>query len=392
MKLNNRKRDGIIPLCRPWIGEAEIEAVVEVLKSGWLSTGPKTAEFERRFAEYIGVKHALAVSSCTAGLHLALVAAGIGPGDEVITTPYTFTATSEAIAYTGARPVFADIDASTLNILPEDIEKRVTKAAKAIIPVHIAGLPCEQESIIQIANRHNLCIIDDTAHAVSAEYKGAKVGAIADMSSFSFYATKNLTTAEGGMVTTDNDDFADKIRLIRYHARDKDAWARQQSKNRWYYDVVAQGYKYNMTDIQAVLGLCQLAKIEEQYKRRRKVVDKYNEAFKEMPEIVIPRDIEDGKHAWHLYIIQLNTERLNITRDEFIAAMLEENVECGVHYIPLHFHTFYQQKYGYERGDFPNAEMAYERVVTLPLHPNLTEDDVHYVIEVVKKSLLGGRR
>jgi dTDP-4-amino-4,6-dideoxygalactose transaminase len=385
MKLNNRKRDGIIPLCRPWIGEAEIEAVVEVLKSGWLSTGPKTAEFERRFAEYIGVKHALAVSSCTAGLHLALVAAGIGPGDEVITTPYTFTATSEAIAYTGARPVFADIDASTLNILPEDIEKRVTKAAKAIIPVHIAGLPCEQESIIQIANRHNLCIIDDTAHAVSAEYKGAKVGAIADMSSFSFYATKNLTTAEGGMVTTDNDDFADKIRLIRYHARDKDAWARQQSKNRWYYDVVAQGYKYNMTDIQAVLGLCQLAKIEEQYKRRRKVVDKYNEAFKEMPEIVIPRDIEDGKHAWHLYIIQLNTERLNITRDEFIAAMLEENVECGVHYIPLHFHTFYQQKYGYERGDFPNAEMAYERVVTLPLHPNLTEDDADYVIEAVKK-------
>lgn len=385
MKLSNRKRDGIIPLCRPWIGEAEIEAVVEVLKSGWLSTGPKTAEFERRFSEYIGVKHALAVSSCTAGLHLALVAAGIGPDDEVITTPYTFTATSEAIAYTGARPVFADIDASTLNILPEDIEKRVTKATKAIIPVHIAGLPCEQESIIQIANRHNLCIIDDAAHAVSAEYKGAKVGAIADISSFSFYATKNLTTAEGGMVTTDNDDFADKIRLIRYHARDKDAWARQQSKNRWYYDVVAQGYKYNMTDIQAVLGLCQLAKIEEQYERRRKVVDKYNEAFKEMPEIVIPKDIKDGKHAWHLYIIQLNTERLNITRDEFIIAMLEKNVECGVHYIPLHFHTFYQRKYGYERGDFPNAEMAYERVVTLPLHPNLTEDDADYIIETVKK-------
>ena len=385
MKLSNRKRDGIIPLCRPWIGEAEIEAVAEVLTSGWLSTGPKTAEFERRFAEYIGVKHALAVSSCTAGLHLALVAAGIGSSDEVITTPYTFTATSEAIAYTGARPVFADIDARTLNILPEDIEKRVTKATKAIIPVDIAGLPCEQESIIQIANRHNLCIIDDAAHAVSAEYKGVKIGAIADMSSFSFYATKNLTTAEGGMVTTDNDDFADKIRLIRSHARDKDAWARQQSQNRWYYDVIAQGYKYNMSDIQSALGLCQLAKIEKQYERRRKVVDKYNEAFKEMPEIVIPKDIEDGKHAWHLYIIQLNAERLNITRDEFINAMLEENVECGVHYIPLHFHTFYQQKYGYKRGDFPNAEKAYERVVTLPLHPNLTEDDADDVIEAVKK-------
>ncbi|HIE26776.1 TPA: DegT/DnrJ/EryC1/StrS family aminotransferase [Candidatus Poribacteria bacterium] len=385
MKLSNRKRDKVIPLCRPWIGEAEIEAVAEVLKLGWLSTGPKTAEFERRFAEYIGVKHALAVSSCTAGLHLALIAAGVGSGDEVITTPYTFTATSEVIAYTGARPVFADIDARTLNILPEDIEKRVTKATKAIIPVDIAGLPCEQESIIQIANRHNLCIIDDAAHAVSAEYRGVKIGAIADMSSFSFYATKNLTTAEGGMVTTDNDDFANQIRLIHYHARDKDAWARQQSQNRWYYDVTAQGYKYNMSDIQAALGLCQLAKIEKQYERRIKIVDRYNKAFEEMPEIVIPKDIEDGKHAWHLYIIQLNTERLNITRDEFINAMLEENVECGVHYIPLHFHMFYQQKYGYKKGDFPNAEKAYERVATLPLHPNLTEDDADYVIEAVKR-------
>ncbi|MFQ6041673.1 MAG: DegT/DnrJ/EryC1/StrS family aminotransferase [Candidatus Poribacteria bacterium] len=385
MKLSSSQRDGIIPLCRPWLDEAEIEAVAEVLKSGWLSTGPKTAEFERCFAEYIGVKHALAVSSCTAGLHLALIAAGVGAGDEVITTPYTFTATSEAIAYTGARPVFADIDARTLNILPEDIEKRVTKATKAILPVHIAGLPCEQESIIQIANRHNLCTIDDAAHAVSAEYKGVKVGAIADMSSFSFYATKNLTTAEGGMITTDNDDFADKIRLIRYHARDKDAWARQQSRNRWYYDVTAQGYKYNMSDIQAAIGLCQLAKIEKQYERRRILVDEYNEAFKGMPEIVIPKDIVDGKHAWHLYIIQLNIERLSITRDEFINAMFEEKVECGVHYIPLHFHKFYQQKYGYKKGDFPNAERVYERVVTLPLHPNLTEDDADYVIEAVKK-------
>jgi len=384
MKSSNRKQGGVISLCRPWISEAEIEAVTEVLKSGWLSTGPKTEEFEKRFAEYIGVKHALAVSSCTAGLHLALVAAGIGPGDEVITTPYTFTATSEAIAYTGARPTFADIDSNTLNILPEDIEKRVTKATKAIIPVDIAGLPCEQESIISIANRHDLCTIDDAAHAVSAEYKSVKIGAIADMSSFSFYATKNLTTAEGGMVTTNNDDFADKIRLIRYHARTKDAWARQQSQNRWYYDVVVQGYKYNMSDIQAAIGLCQLARIEEQYERRQKVVDKYNEAFKEMPEIIVPKDIPDGKHAWHLYIIQLNAERLNITRDEFIIALLEENVECGVHYIPLHFHKFYQEKYGYKKGDFPGAEMAYERVVTLPLHPNLTEDDAHYVIKAVK--------
>jgi len=385
MKSSNGKRNEIIPLCRPWIGEAEIEAVTEVLTSGWLSTGPKTSEFEKRFAEYIGVKHALAVSSCTAGLHLALVAAGIGAGDEVITTPYTFTATSEAIAYTGARPTFADIDARSLNILPEDIEKKVTETTKAIIPVDIAGLPCEQESIISIANRHDLCTIDDAAHAVSAEYKGVKIGAIADMSSFSFYATKNLTTAEGGMFTTNNDDFADKIRLIRYHARTKDAWARQQNPNRWYYDVVAQGYKYNMSDIQAAIGLCQLAKIEEQYERRRRVVDKYNEAFQEMTEIIVPKDIEDGKHAWHLYIIQLNAERLNITRDEFIIAMLEENVECGIHYIPLHFHKFYQEKYGYKKGDFPGAEMAYERVVTLPLHPNLTLDDADYVIEAVKK-------
>jgi len=382
----SRKRDKMIPLCRPWIDESEIEAVAEVLASGWLSTGPKVAEFERHFAEYIGVKHALAVSSCTAGLHLALVAAGVTAGDEVITTPNTFTATSEAIAYTGARPVFADIDEKTLNILPEDIERKVTKATKAIMPVHIAGLPCEQESIIEIANRHNLCVIDDAAHAVSAEYKGVKVGAIADMSSFSFYATKNLTTAEGGMITTNNDSFAEKIRLIRYHGRDKDAWARQQSKkNTWYYDVIVQGYKYNMTDIQAALGLCQLAKLEKQYERRRKVVNKYNEAFKDMPQIIIPQDIRDGKHSWHLYIIQLNLDKLNITRDEFIVQMLEESVECGVHYIPLHLHKFYQQKYGYKKGDFPSAERVYQRVVTLPLSAIMTEDDVSDVISAVKK-------
>jgi dTDP-4-amino-4,6-dideoxygalactose transaminase len=362
----------------------EIEAVSEVIASKWISTGPKTAQFEQRFAEYIGVKHALAVSSCTAALHLSLIAAGIGEADEVITTPYTFTATAEAIGYTGARPVFVDIDPVTLNIDVAKIEEKITPRTKAIIPVHIAGLPCDMDALLEICRQHNLVLIDDAAHAIPAEYKGHCIGSIGNLSAFSFYGNKNLATGEGGMITTDNDHFASIIKPMRLHGIDKDSWARQHERSVWYYEVISQGYKYNMTDIQAAMGLCQLLKIEKQREIRRRYAQIYESGLRELPEIITPQEEAISRHAWYLYIIQLRTESLRISRDEFIDAMREANIECGVHYIPLHLFPFYQQRYGYQEGDFPHAESAFQRVVSLPLHPVLTEEDIHVVIDTTR--------
>lgn len=379
----------LIPLSRPWIDETEIEAVSEVLASGWISTGPKVKEFEQRFAEYVGVKHALAISSCTAGLHLSLIAAGVGDGDEIITTPYTFTATAEAIGYTGASPVLVDIDPLTLNIDVSQIEEKITPRTKAIIPVHIAGLPCDMEVLSEICRRHNLILIDDAAHAISAQYKEHRIGSIGDLSAFSFYANKNLTTGEGGMITTNNDQFASSIKPMRLHGLNKDAWARQNNKSIWYYQVTTQGYKYNMTDIQAAMGLCQLIKIEKQLEIRNRYAQIYTLELSELPEIITPQEQAVSRHAWHLYIIQLRQEQLTIHRDAFIDAMREQNIECGVHYIPLHFFPFYQKKYGYQEGDFPHAESAFRRVVSLPLHPRLTKENIYNVTQTIKKILAG---
>ena len=347
-------QNNLIPLCRPWIDEAEIEAVSEVLASKWISTGPKTTEFEQRFAEFIGVKHALAVSSCTAALHLSLIAAGVGEGDEVITTPYTFTATAEAIGYTGAKPVFVDIDPETLNIDVGRVEDAVTLRTKAIIP---------------------------------ANYNGHRVGSIGNLSAFSFYANKNLSTGEGGMITTNSDRFATAIKRMFYHGMSKDSWARRQERSTWYYEVVSQGYKYNMTDIQAAMGLCQLLKIEKQREIRCRYSKIYTLELRELPNIITPQEQAVSSHAWHLYIIQLRTLQLKISRDEFIDAMRKANIECGVHYIPLNLFPFYQQRYGYQEGDFPHAESAFKRVVSLPMHPGLTEDDIHAVIDTLKEIL-----
>ena len=379
--------DKYIPLCRPWIDEAEIEAVSEVLASKWISTGPKTAEFEKRFAEYIGVKHALAVSSCTAGLHLALIAAGVGEGDEVITTPYTFTATAEAIGYTRAKPVFVDIEPGTLNIDVGAIEESITSHTKAIIPVHIAGLPCDMDRLLQICRKHNLVLIDDAAHAMPADYNGHRIGSIGNMSTFSFYANKNLATGEGGMITTNSDRFAAAIKQRFYHGMSKDSWERRREQRTWYYEVAAQGYKYNMTDIQAAIGLCQLLKIEKQREIRSRYAEIYTSELRELPSVTTPKEQPASCHAWHLYIIQLGTPNLKIGRDEFIDAMRQANIECGVHYIPLNLFPFYQQRYGYQKGDFPHAESAFKRVVSLPMHPGLTEDDIHIVIDKIKAIL-----
>ena len=383
-KEGHLKEKPFIPFSRPWIDETEIEAVSQVLESKWISTGARVREFERAFAEYLGVKHAIAVSSCTAALHLSLVVTGIGVGDEVITTPYTFTATAEAIRYVGAKPVFVDINPETLNIDIEKIESAITPRTKAVIPVHIAGFPCDMDALQRICQTHNLVLIDDAAHAIPTRYNGSFIGNIGDLSSFSFYANKNMTTGEGGMITTNDDAYAETLRTMRLHGIDKDAWARQSKRSIWRYDITSEGYKYNMTDIQAAMGLCQLMKLNKQHERRQKFAEIYNTELQKYSQIKTPYHPENAnEHAWHLYIIQLQTGN----RDDFVESLREENIECSVHYIPLHLFDFYQKQYGYNVGDFPNAEEVFERVVSLPLHPGLTESDVSLVIETIGKVL-----
>jgi len=373
-----------IPFSRPWIDETEIEAVSEVLASKWISTGGRVREFERAFAEYLGVKHAIAVSSCTAALHLSLVVSGIGVGDEVITTPYTFTATAEAIRYVGAKPIFVDIDTETLNIDITKIEHAITSRTKAIMPVHIAGLPCDMDALREICKANNLVLIDDAAHAIPAEYNGQYIGTLGDLSCFSFYANKNMTTGEGGMITTNDAALAEPLRTMRLHGIDKDAWARQSKRSIWRYDITTEGYKYNMTDIQAAMGLCQLMKLNKQHERRQNFAQIYQSELAKFPQISTPFIPGNPKeHAWHLYIIQLHTGN----RDSFVESLRDANIECSVHYIPLHLFEFYQMQYGYSVGDFPRAEEVFERVVSLPLHPGLTESDVYFVIEAIGKVL-----
>ncbi len=377
-------KNRLIPFSRPWIDETEIEAVSRVLASKWISTGNEVRAFERAFAEYLGVKHAIAVSSCTAALHLSLVVAGIGRGDEVITTPYTFTATAEAIRYVGAKPVFVDIDPHTLNIDVTQIPAAITERTRAILPVHFAGLACDMDSLLTLCREHDLILIDDAAHAIPTAYNGQRIGTMGDLSAFSFYANKNMTTAEGGMITTNTDAFAKPLQTMRLHGIDKDAWARQSQRDIWRYDIATEGYKYNMTDIQAAMGLCQLMKLNKQHERRRNFAQRYRAAFADVPEVRTPAVPSDpNAHSWHLYVIQVQTGN----RDELVSALRARNIECSVHYIPLHLFAFYQAEYGYRVGDFPGAETAFEKVVSLPLHPGLTETDIHTVSDAVKTIL-----
>ncbi len=374
-----------LPFHSPYIEKEEINEVVDTLKSGWITTGPKSKRFEENFRTYIGSKHAIAVNSCTAGLHLALITSGIKNGDEVITTPYTFASTSEVIIQVGAKPIFVDIDKKTFNIDCAGIERAITDKTKAIIPVHFAGHPCEMDKIIKIAKKYNLAVIEDAAHAIAARYKNRAIGTIGNISVFSFYSTKNITTGEGGMITTDNDEYAEKMRILSLHGISKDAWKRYSSRGSWYYEILEAGYKYNMTDIQAAIGIHQLTKLDKFQSTREKYVRMYNEAFNGMPEIIIPHARDNVKHAWHLYVIQINPILLKIDRNHFIEELRQENIGTSVHFIPLHLHPYYQRIFGYKRGDFPNAEYVYDRVISLPLYPKMTEKDVLYVIKSVKK-------
>jgi dTDP-4-amino-4,6-dideoxygalactose transaminase len=391
-----------LPFSLPLIENDEIGEVVETLRSGWITTGPKTKQFEEAFRKYIGCKHVIAVNSCTAALHLALEAIGLREGDEVITSPMTFAATAEVIRYFNAKPVFVDIDSTTMNIDPEKIENYVSSCIrshsalpKAIIPVHYAGYPCDMDRIFQIAGRYNLRVVEDAAHALPSFYKGRLIGTIGDLTCFSFYATKNITTAEGGMITTDNDEWAERMRIMSLHGIGKDAWKRYTAEGSWYYEIVAPGYKYNLTDIAAALGIVQLRKIDALWKRRREIADRYNVAFKKLPELdvpFVPEDEEQTRHGWHLYVIRLNLQRLQIDRNKFIEELKRKGIGTSVHFIPLHIHPYYRETYGYESDDFPIAYETYKRIISLPIYPKMTDIDAERVIEAVTDTVKSNRR
>lgn len=357
--------------------------MTDTLRSGWLGTGPKTHQFESEFAKYVNTNHAIGLNSCTAALHLALDVIGTKPGDEVITTPMTFASTANVVEHMGAKPVFVDVQKNTFNIDPEEIVGAITKKTKAIIPVHMAGRPCDMDKIMKIASNNNITVIEDSAHAVEARYKNQKVGSISDITCFSFYVTKNLTTGEGGMLVTDRADWAERIRIKSLHGISKDAWKRYSNNGFSPYETLFPGYKYNMTDIQASMGIHQLKRIEENLKIRNSYWEKYNKAFRNCPEIIIPIEETHIQHARHLYTILINPQRLSINRNRFINELKKRNIGSGIHFTALHLHKYYREKYGYKMGDFPNAEWISNRTISLPLSPVLKNQDIEDVIDAV---------
>lgn len=371
----------------PLIEEPEIAEVVDCLRSGWISTGPRVGKFEEMFREYTGAKYARALGSCTAGLHLSMLVSGIRPGDEVITTPMTFAATANVITHVGAVPVFADVDRRTMNIDPEEIRRRLTPKTRAVIPVHFAGRPCAMDPILEIARERGLVVIEDAAHAIESVYRGRKVGSIGDLTCFSFYVTKNIVTGEGGMVTTDNPEWAEKIEMYGLHGLNKGAWRRYTDDGFKHYEVVYPGYKYNMTDLQAAIGIHQLPRIGRYLKRREEIWRRYDEAFRGLP-LIAPAPAEPHTvHARHLYTPLIDTDALGRSRDEVQQALHRENIGTGIHFVSVHLHRYYRERYGYKRGDFPNAEYISDRTISLPLSAKLTDEDVEDVIAAVGRAL-----
>ena len=372
-----------LPFHIPEIGDEEIQSVVETLRSGWLTTGAKVKHLEQEFSRYTGAPHSVAVNSGTAALHLALDAIGIKEGDEVIVPTMTFTASAEVVLYFKARPVLVDCEPDTLNIDAARIEEKITPRTKAIMPVHFAGQPCDMSTILQIAHRHNLRVIEDAAHALPARYHEKMVGTIGDITCFSLYVTKTITTGEGGMATTSNPQWADRMRVMSLHGISKDAWKRYTNEGSWYYEVHYPGYKYNLTDIAAAIGIEQLKKCNRFWESRRRIAAGYHEGFADLPEIRTPLCHPDLQHAWHLYVIQLELERLTINRNQFIETLKQENIGTSVHFIPLHLHPYYQKTFGFTPGDFPNANAAFHRIISLPIFPKMTEADTRHVIRTV---------
>ncbi len=366
--------------------------MLDSLRSGWITTGPKAKRFEKEFAAYVGARHALAVAHCTGALHLALFALGIGPGDEVITTPFTFTATAEVIGYLGARPVFVDIDPGTLNLNParveEVLERGEHRRVRAILPVHFAGHACDMDRLLAIARAHKLKIVEDAAHAVGSarhlEGRGmTRIGTIGDLSCFSFYATKNITSAEGGMVTTEDDALAERIAVASLHGMNRDAWKRYDRSGSWFYEIHDTGFKYNLSDVHAAIGVAQLARADEFMRRRAAIARTYSEALRAAAALQVPYEEPGIEHAWHLYVLRLHPEQLRIGRAQFVELLRERGIGTSVHCIPLNTMHFYQERFGYRTGDFPVAEDVYSRCLSLPIYPAMSDEDVAYVIENV---------
>ncbi len=379
-----RSRKNFLVFGAPQIGSEEIAGVVDSLRRRWVGTGPKVSEFEQAFARYKGSSHAVAVNSCTAALHLSILSLGIGPGDEVITTGMTFCATVNAILHAGATPVLADCDPRTLNLDPNQVARKITKRTKAILPVHFAGLPCDMNALMKLAKAHRLHVIEDCAHAIETEYRGRKAGTFGALGCFSFYATKNLTTAEGGMVLAKNEALADKLKRLALHGMSKDAWKRYSDSGYLHYDVVDLGYKYNMTDLQAAIGLPQLRRLEKNWKRRRSLWKKYQEAFADLPVDLPAEPLSHERHAYHLYtpLVRKDSKR---SRDQVLAALTAENIGVGVHYRALCDHPYYRTTLGWKRKDVPVAAGIGDGTISLPLSPALSDRDVDDVIAAFRK-------
>jgi dTDP-4-amino-4,6-dideoxygalactose transaminase len=390
-ELKNTSSKMQVPFHRAPVGEEEVQAVSEVIRSGWLTMGPKTFEFEKEFAKYVGAEHGIAVSTGTAALHLSLEAAGVRAGDEVLLPTTTFTATAEAVTYVGARPVLVDIDPVSMNIDPEDASQRVTPKTTAIIPVHLAGQPCDMDEIQALARVHHLRVVEDAAHALPSKYRGKPVGQLSEFTCFSFYATKTLTTGEGGMITTDNAGAADRIRLMRLHGIERDAWKRYRTDGSWFYEVLEAGFKYNLTDFQSAIGLVQLAKCDAMKQTRERIAQRYSEAFSSCEELIIPTVRPDRSTSWHLYILRLRLDLLNVDRGGFIEALHRRGVACSVHFIPLHLQPYYRTAYGYQPGDFPHAEGEYHSCLSLPIYPGMTDIEINYVITAVLNTVAESR-
>jgi dTDP-4-amino-4,6-dideoxygalactose transaminase len=377
------RRTEFLSFSPPLIGAEEIDEVVDTLRSNWITTGPKTKRFETEFAAALGAPGALALNSCTAALHTALVTAGIGPGDEVVTTPMTFVASVNVIEHVGARPVLADVEPDTLNIDPARVEAAITPRTRALLPVHYAGHPANLDALGELASRHQLVMLEDAAHALPAAFRGRPIGSGTNPVAFSFYATKNLTTAEGGMLTGDP-EFLARARMVSLHGMNREASNRYQQGGSWFYEVLLPGFKYNMTDIQAALGVWQLRKLARHQDRRRAIVSQYDNAFGDDPALELPVARPEVDHAWHLYVLRLRPDVLRIDRDAFIRELTERNIGSSVHFIPIHVHPYYRDRYSYRPERFPVAYDNYRRMLSLPLNPRLNDHDVADVIEAVR--------
>ena len=377
-------RDAALPYGHHTIDEEDIEAVVQVLRSDWITTGPKVGEFEEALAAYVGARYAVAFSSGTAALHGAAFAAGLGPGDEAVTTPLTFCATANCVLYMGATPVFADISPDTLNIDPGQVAERLTPRTKAILPVDYAGHPVDLDRLLALAEARGLVVIEDAAHALGSQYRDRMVGGISHMTIFSFHPVKHITTGEGGLVATNNPEFASRLRTFRNHGIDPEARRNQSQVNgQWYYEMTELGYNYRLSDIGCALGLSQLGKLPANISRRREIARGYNEAFAELPGVIAPVELPEAKSSWHIYPIRLNLDRLTAGRKEIFQALRAENIEVNVHYIPVHLHPYYRERFGYQGGEYPIAEAASDSLITLPLFHAMTRQDEQDVVDAV---------